>query len=90
MSETARKIMIVAGEPSGGVQTGNRIDYPTPPTEQPSLRGVCRSVDCQQAERVARRCPSLPMFPERRLQDAERVAAAVATVAAEALDRSRR
>ncbi len=90
MSKTARKIMIVAGEPSGAAQIGNRNDYPTPPTEQPSLRGVRRSVDCRQAERVARRCLSLPMFPERRSQDAERAAAAAATVAVEALDRARR
>ena len=90
MSETTRKIMIVAGKPSDDVQTGNRNDYPTPLTEQPSLRGVCRNADCRQAERIARRCPSLPMFPERRLQDAERAAAVAATVAAEALDRSRR
>ena len=67
-------------------QIGNRIYYPTPLTEQPSLRGVCRSVDCRQAERIARRCLSLPMFPELPLQDAERVAAAVTAVVTEALD----
>lgn len=67
-------------------QIGNRIYYPIPLTEQPSLRGACRSVDCRQAERVARQCLSLPMFPELAVQDAERVAAVVI----EALDRPRR
>ncbi len=67
-------------------QIGNRIYYPIPLTEQPSLRGVCRSVDCRQAERIARQCLSLPMFPELAVQDAERVAAVVI----KALDHSRR
>ncbi len=55
---------------------GSRIYYPTPLSEEAALRGVCRSVDCTQAARVARQCLSLPMFPELTEQDALRVAAA--------------
>ncbi len=56
---------------------GSRVYYPVPLSEQPSLRGVSRSVHCGQAARSARECLSLPMFPELPAQDAARVAAVI-------------
>ncbi len=56
---------------------GNRIYYPLPLTGQPSLRGVSRNVNCDQAARIARECLSLPMFPELTEPDVGRVAAAI-------------
>ena len=56
---------------------GCRVYYPMPLTEQPSLRGRYRSVDCNEAARAAHRCLSLPMFPELPARAAERAASAV-------------
>ena len=58
-------------------QIGNRVYYSLALPEQPSLRDRSRSVNCDQATGVARRCLSLPIFPELPIADAERVAAVV-------------
>jgi len=58
-------------------QIGNRVYYSLALPEQPSLRDRSRSVNCDQAARVTRRCLSLPIFPELPMADAERVAAVV-------------